>query len=94
MWEQALGDYGNLDLRQTKIPFAIADLDGDGVKDIVFWLPVAPAGPTAASNRSERLGTTAPAEGHEVTGPRPLFELRAYSGRDGKLLWRGRVPRQ
>ena len=41
VWEQVLGDFSTLDIRDTNIPFATADLDGDGIKDIVFWLPVA-----------------------------------------------------
>ena len=86
VWEQALGDYGNLDLRQTKIPVATADLDGDGVKDILFWLPVAPAGPSAAEQSKQQAGNMRPRRSRSHRGVR-YFELRAYSGRDGKLLW-------
>ncbi|MGA2257364.1 MAG: hypothetical protein ABSG53_22125, partial [Thermoguttaceae bacterium] len=83
VWEKALDDYSTYDLRNIKIPFATADLDGDGDKDIVFWFPLSKAEPPTAERQSHEAKSTAP-----PTPAKPLFELRAYSGRDGKLLWR------
>jgi hypothetical protein len=53
---------------------AFADLDGDGILDIVFCMP-AGAGP-----KIQQPGPLA----NEIVVP---VELRAHSGRDGHLLW-------
>jgi tRNA A-37 threonylcarbamoyl transferase component Bud32/outer membrane protein assembly factor BamB len=88
VWEQSLTDFGVLDIRNVKIPFTTADLDGDGVNDLVFWLPVA-APESPASEKNHQQSSSILFTGKVPAPPaRPLFELRAYSGRDGKLLWR------
>ena len=88
VWKQALSDFSVLDIRNVKIPFTTADLDGDGVKDIVFWLPV-PAAESPAAEITKQQADSIALTGKVPWPPaRPLFELRAYSGRDGKLLWR------
>jgi outer membrane protein assembly factor BamB len=48
---------------------ALADLDGDGVLDLVLWVPVTGEGANAVTNRG--------------------WQLRAFSGKDGRLLWKG-----
>jgi tRNA A-37 threonylcarbamoyl transferase component Bud32/outer membrane protein assembly factor BamB len=88
LWEQSLGAFGALDISNLKIFFATADLDGDGVKDIVFWLPVAAAGSPAAELQKQPTDSDVSKGKVEEPPARPLFELRAYSGRDGTLLWR------
>jgi hypothetical protein len=87
LWDEALDDYNYMQLGNQKIPFTTADLDGDGVNDIVFWLPTAQAGQQANMPSKRQAGAVA-AEVAAALATRPLFELRAYSGRDGKLLWR------
>ncbi len=97
VWKQALTDFSGLDIRTVRIPFTTADLDGDGVKDLVFWLPVPAAESPAAGKNNQQAGSksasgeTPPSSASGKTPPspmRPLCELRAYSGRDGTLLWR------
>ncbi|MGA2257462.1 MAG: PQQ-binding-like beta-propeller repeat protein, partial [Thermoguttaceae bacterium] len=72
LWRQALTDeMPSADLPQgLSCQPGIADLDGDGVLDLVIAVPVPP---------KERPG---------IWGS----ELRALSGRDGKLLWRRPLP--
>ncbi len=89
VWDQAIGDFSECDIRSLRIPFALADLDGDGVKDIVFWLPIAKPAPTAPEPTKEQSAEKPAADGKVLPTPvTPLFELVALSGRDGKLLWR------
>ena len=101
-WDQAIGDFSECDIRNLKIPFALADLDGDGVKDIVFWLPMSKSEPPAdeqmkkqatesTSGKTEQTVVTEKSAANDKVLPSPatpLFELIAISGRDGKLLWR------
>jgi tRNA A-37 threonylcarbamoyl transferase component Bud32 len=102
VWEQALDEFGAGDIRSLRIPFALADLDGDGVKDIVFWLPIARTESPAEEKPMKQRSKGLPAQTEKATAvdkaedqsgdqppsAQPLFELRALSGRDGKLLWR------
>ncbi len=83
VWQQPLNEYGGVSVRDTHIPIATADLDGDGVKDLVFWIPLSKA----------EAQTAVPVAKTDVSPDQPqpslpMLELRAYSGRDGKLLWR------
>ena len=82
VWEQPLGEPANVSHNQLKIPFTLVDLDGDGVKDIIFWLPVPQDKETVAA-KGPPEETKSP-----IRPPQPFFELRAHSGKDGKLLWR------
>ncbi len=84
VWEQPIDEFSPCDFQNMKIPFATADLDGDGVKDILFWFPLTNVEPPPAGKQENETGKSTAA----APSLRPLFELRAYSGRDGKLLWR------
>jgi tRNA A-37 threonylcarbamoyl transferase component Bud32 len=92
-WQQPLSEPSDLEFNGCHIPLATADLDGDGVNDIVFWMPLSQA-------EAQRLSRSAPdaaasakrgaAPGNNNASPSlaPRYELLAVSGRDGKLLWR------
>ena len=88
VWEQALDEFSTLDIRSRNIPFATADLDGDGVKDIVFWLPLPAAEPPFAMKEIAMPGPKDSAAQNPAKFAWPTFQLLAVSGRDGKVLWR------
>ena len=92
-WRRPLSDPNDLVLGGTRIPPAIADLDGDGVNDIVFWTPLSQAEArrlaSSASDAPPPEGKESARADYDATAPLvPRYELRAVSGRDGKLLWR------
>ncbi len=90
-WQQPMSDPGNIEFAGCQIPLATADLDGDGVNDIVFWAPLSQAEARRLS-RSDPGSPASKQQGtarHDSNSPlAPRYELRAVSGRDGKLLWR------
>ncbi len=57
VWEQALDDFRSFEMSNWKIPLATADLDGDGVKDIIFWFPLAKAEPPAVKGKQAGSGS-------------------------------------
>jgi outer membrane protein assembly factor BamB len=67
LWDRPLHDPVHAVVASELQP-ALADLDGDGVLDLVLWVPV-PQGAGWAG--------------------KPGCQLRAFSGRDGGLLWDG-----
>ncbi len=92
-WRQSLSEPNDLNFVGTRIPLAIADLDGDGVNDIVFWLPLSQAEArrlTFSASATPEPESKQSASGDNSATPSlvPRYELRAVSGRDGKLLWR------
>ena len=64
----------------------IGDLNGDGVPDLVAWILVAPA---THESRPDK-GDNHLKHGRAQTAP-PLYELRAFSGKDGQVLWSKRL---
>jgi hypothetical protein len=88
VWEQPIDEFSTLDIRDTNIPFATADLDGDGVKDIVFWLPVAPEESPPTMKEDPKNSSKDSAAQRPAKFAWPIFQLCAVSGRDGKVLWR------
>jgi hypothetical protein len=96
LWQTALSDLrGQSNIDVLQIPFAIADLNGDGVQDLLFWFPLpvnegAAASQKTADGTGGKSRTAIPRVATSSSGEAlvPQFELRAYSGRDGKLLWR------
>ena len=92
-WRQALSEPNDLNFVGTRIPLAIADLDGDGVNDIVFWMPLSHAEArrlSSSASDAPQPETKQSTHGSDETTPSlvPRYELRAVSGRDGKVLWR------
>jgi outer membrane protein assembly factor BamB len=86
LWKEKIGGFGS-DARYIKCPKSVgltppafADLNGDGVVDVVVLAQTAPASTTsgAAGSRSTHFDTD--------------HELRALDGRDGNLLWRQKLP--
>ncbi len=92
-WRQPLSEPNDLNVGGARIPLALADLNGDGVNDIVFWLPLSQAAARAIA--SAEPGAAAPEKNGTASADKsgspalaPHYELRAVDGRDGKLLWR------
>ncbi len=91
-WRQPVSEQGSFPSNACQIPLATADLDGDGVNDIVMWVPLS----QSEAEKLSRSGPGAPEAGQKGTAPTtnialpslpPHYELRAVSGREGKLLW-------
>jgi outer membrane protein assembly factor BamB len=72
VWDEALDEPRGPEtgLSSWELQPALADLDGDGVLDLVLWVPITTAG--ADADRFNRG-----------------CQVRAFSGKDGKLLWKG-----
>ena len=49
-WRQPLSEPNDLNVVGARIPLALADLNGDGVNDIVFWLPLSQAAARAIAS--------------------------------------------
>jgi hypothetical protein len=72
IWNEALDEPRGAEngLFAVDLQPALADLDGDGVLDLVLWVPVTGEGANAGASQRG-------------------CQMRAFSGKDGKLLWRG-----
>jgi len=84
LWQQPLHDGEFTSSNPCQIEPAFGELDGDGVLDVVTWVMTPKFAFKQNAGREENKDTGAT---KAVLKESPGFNLRAFSGRDGRLLW-------